>query len=127
LPVLTDFSTNDEHVLSHLAGKINWHLTVSASLKERVSDNPDILDDAEDEEVNSCILTESETEAKTMIWNTLNRDFLREQEEKEKRQGRMHDSEMSSRKSKKRNQKKLKTLNGLISLLLLLFITVCWL
>ncbi|KAG0227801.1 transcription factor TFIIIB subunit brf1 [Actinomortierella wolfii] len=66
------------------------------------------LDDVDDEEIESIILNEDEVRVKTQVWLELNKDYLREQEQKrariemEKKMGIYHNKK--GRKKSKRNQ-----------------------
>lgn len=62
--------------------------------KEEISD----IDD--DEEINQLILTEEERKLKTILWNNLNKDWIKEQQEKKR---------LKKEKKKLKNQEKKRT------------------
>eukprot|EP00122_Pirum_gemmata_P008241 Pgem_evm1s7593 len=52
-----------------LAGGDNSRAMVPFKGRKPISNDPEDLEDAEDDEVDACILTHSEIQTKTEIWN----------------------------------------------------------
>ncbi|CCH59619.1 hypothetical protein TBLA_0B08030 [Henningerozyma blattae CBS 6284] len=65
----------------------NLHLLpTTASLLEKISDDPEDLGDVDDEELDSQLLDEESSAAKERVWLHLNADYLLEQENKRLKQ-----------------------------------------
>eukprot|EP00349_Pseudokeronopsis_sp_Brazil_P007211 CAMPEP_0202974908 /NCGR_PEP_ID=MMETSP1396-20130829/64929_1 /ASSEMBLY_ACC=CAM_ASM_000872 /TAXON_ID= /ORGANISM="Pseudokeronopsis sp., Strain Brazil" /LENGTH=102 /DNA_ID=CAMNT_0049709605 /DNA_START=40 /DNA_END=348 /DNA_ORIENTATION=+ len=75
----------DENQLLAIKDSGDSSLSNLKELGEELShqeNNSDSLSSEEDEELKQIILTEEEKKLKTLLWNSLNRDWIKEQREK---------------------------------------------
>lgn len=62
-------------------------LMINFSQLEESKDNQVMInEDDDDEEINQLILTPEEKKLKTIIWNNLNREWIKEHKEKKRKQ-----------------------------------------
>ena len=69
-------------------------------------DSETILDDLEDDEINSYILDEAEAKRKSELWTLLNKEYLEEVRQRQERQQKERDEGKPERKRKKTVRKK---------------------
>lgn len=78
----------------------------TASTSATVLDSDTILDDLEDDEINSYILNEAEAKRKSEMWTQLNADYLEEVRVRQERLDKEREEGKPERKRKKQTRKK---------------------
>lgn len=78
----------------------------AASANEQLHDSDTILDDIEDDEINSYILNEAEAKKKNDLWRKLNADYLEEVRIREERLEKEREEGKPDKKRKKTSRKK---------------------